>query len=367
MTIIRISDCTLRDVRHSPGIYISPEEAVRIAVKLDSLCVDEIEAAILNGTPSEAEVLRAIADRGIKAMLSGVYFCTTTQTIEDSIQFALDNGCRSICISIPTSDIFIQTKLKRSFRATCRLMEKAVSYAAGKGLAVTFSGEDAARANIDSLIEYVRIGAEAGARRFRFAESVACLAPNQMYDRIARLVESSTIDIEVHCHSSYGLAEANTIAAIEAGVRWVSVTVEGVGERGGNTALGPILLYLYKFKEQKRFEPRGLKELSTLFEEVTKLPLHRFTSITGDSAFEYEIGQQYKSHTIYEDYPPELVGNQRKLIFGMKHDRIALQLILGKVDVPLTVKQKIEDISKHRRVGLSEKELIDIIRDQNYE
>jgi isopropylmalate/homocitrate/citramalate synthase len=328
---VYVSDCTLRDARQAPGVYISPEEGASIAGRLVDLGVDEVEAGVATGQLAEAEFIRRVRSAvGRRSAVSAVYFCLGTGTIPDALSFVQDCGCDTVCVSIPTSQAFIWAKLRRSFRATCALMARAVSAAAGRGLRVAFSGEDAARADPVDLAEYVRIGAESGATRFRFAESVACLEPDQIRVRIADLVAAARIPVEIHCHSAYGLAMANTVAALTAGARWASVTVDGIGERGGNTPLGPVLLYLYRFRGQTRFRLGGLKSLSDYIAGVTRLGFHRFTPIVGESAFQYEISKQYESYPIYEDYPPELVGGARELVLGLKADPKAIELVAAR-------------------------------------
>ena len=316
--MIKLSDATLRDARHAPGVYFTVEEAISVARLLDGLGVSEIEAGLADPAGSDGDYLAAIAASGLAATTSSLFFCLSRQSIAERISFVVDHGCESVCISIPTSEQFIQAKLNRSFRATCKLLESAVTAAVDAGLNVAFSGEDAARADIQQLIQYVRVGADAGAHRFRFAESVACLEPNAMRQRISALTADIDIDVEVHCHSAYGLAVANSVAGIEAGAAWVSTTVGGIGERGGNTPLAPLLLYLYKFAGQTDLEPAGLTELERYVASVTRLPQHRFASITGDDAFCYELDSQYRVPDMYEDYPPELVGNERFLVLGRK-------------------------------------------------
>lgn len=321
--IVRISDATLRDARNSPGVYFTVEEAVEVAQRLEALGVSEIEAGIADPRGREPEYLAAVAGLGLTASVSSLYFCLSRQTIAERIPMIVDLGCDAVCISIPTSAEFIEKKLNRSFRATCKLLEQAVTAARDAGLKVAFSGEDAARADVNQLRDYVKVGADHGAHRFRFAESVACLEPRQMEDRVGALV-SLGIDIEVHCHSAYGLAVSNSIAAVQAGASWVSTTVGGIGERGGNTPIAPVLLYLHRFLNHTHFHLHGLKQLEDFVATLTGLPNHRLASIVGDDAFCYELANQYQVCELYEDYPPELVGNNRCLVLGYKCEQATI-------------------------------------------
>ncbi len=361
LSTVCISDCTLRDARHAPGVYISVSEAVEIAILLDRLGVDEIEVGILNGSESEANYITAIQKLSTRAEVVGIVFCTSFETATRGIEQAVKMDLKTVCLSIPTSPQFVEAKLKRSFRAATVMMKKAVTLAVSKGLKVVFTGEDAARVSIEDLISYVSTGRDAGATRFRLAESVACLSPRQMSDRITQLKKAVDIPVEVHSHSAYGLACANTVAALDAGADWASVTIDGLGERGGNTPLAPIILYLVKHGEVNRFDTTTLTELSNVLKRSVPECLDRFAAITGSDSFSYEIGQQFIAHSIYEDFNPESVGNQRKLVFGLKGDRKAAEIAFGKNIFAETVQSKITIQMKESRRALSIEEVTQLI------
>jgi len=322
-----VSDCTLRDTANAPGVFLGPA-ATAIAQCLDNLGIDEIEHGVASAHRDDEQLACAINELNLSADTSCVFFCLQSSSIAGAVDFATGCGYDAIMISMPSSDLFQQLKLKRSFRATCSLLEKAITYAVRAGLKVTFSGEDAARADLAALLEYVRVGEASGASRFRFAESVACLYPSEMRTRITNLCTSTTIPVEVHCHSAHGLAVANTIAAFEAGARWASVTVNGIGERGGNTPLEPVLLYLWRHFGADYYALNNIWHLSNLVSQATGLHVHRFTPIVGADCFAYEISSQYKEHRLYEEFPAEMVGNRRHLVYGRKADTAALQMMV---------------------------------------
>jgi homocitrate synthase NifV len=360
--MISISDCTLRDARHAPGMLFTPQEAVQIATQLDSLGIEEIEAGVLSGTTEEREILQAVSTSGLSAKVSALCLCYGTGTIEASLDFAVECGLNVVCLSIPSSLQFIETKLKRSYRAVRTLLGKAVKEAVKRGLTVAFSGEDAARGELDPLIDYVNAGADAGASRFRFAESVSCLSPSQMADKIGALKAKTRLPLEVHCHSAYGLGVANSVAAIEAGAEGVSVTIDGIGERGGNTALAPLLVYLYHFRQQRHYRPQGLKNLSDYVGIVTRNGAQRFAPIVGDCAFHYEYLHQYQMSDLYESYEPELVGNRKELVFGLKFDKHSYKDILNLDFVPDHLRSQIMSEILARRQGLSASQVKEMIR-----
>jgi homocitrate synthase NifV len=359
--MVSISDCTLRDARHAPGMSFTPQEAVHIATQLDSLGIEEIEAGILSGSPEERDILLAVSGCGLSADISALCLCYSTRIIEASLDFAVECGVKVVCLSIPSSPQFIETKLKRSYRAVRALLEKAVKEAVARGLVVAFSGEDAARGDMDQLIDYVNAGADAGASRFRFAESVSCLTPSQMGDKISALKSKTSLPLEVHCHSAYGLGVANSVAAIEAGAQGVSVTIDGIGERGGNTALAPLLMYLYHFRQQRHYRPQGLKKLSDYVNAVTRNGAQRFAPIVGDCAFHYEYLHQYQMADLYESYEPELVGNRKELVFGLKFDKHSYEDVLKLDTVPEQLRDQVRSEILTRRQGLTTSEMKEIL------
>ncbi len=348
--MIAISDCTLRDARNAPGMYFSVPEAVTVAKMLDAIGLNEIEAGYLSGSADDAALLDALAGAGLQTPICSMLLCYSSRAIEQSLDFAVEHGVSRVCLSIPTSEAFIAAKLNRSFRATIKLMQRAVRAAMSRGLSVAFSGEDAARADVERLVEYANAGADAGAARFRFAETVSCLTPNDMSQRVSVLADKVRIPIDVHCHSAWGLGVANTVAAIEAGAKWVSVTVDGIGERGGNTPLAPILLFLHHFKKQGGYRPEHLKPLSDYVAGITNNAAAAFAPITGDHAFQYEFLHQYQQPELYDAFPPGLVGNRRELAFGLKYDRSAYAEVLGVEKIPEHIRELVASgVAKNRR------------------
>lgn len=307
---------------HSPGVHFTREEVIAVARLLDAARVDEIEVGIFGAREPDGDLVRTVVDEGLRASISSLVLCRSVDQVSTALDEARRAGVDAVCLSIPTSRRFIEAKLGRSERAVLVLMRRCVEAAVERGLRVAFSGEDAARADVGFLTDYVAVGAEAGASRFRFAESVSCLDPVSVGGVIAALTAASDIAVEVHCHSAYGLAVANTCAAVAAGATWASVTVDGLGERGGNTPLGPVMLYANTFLGES-FATTVLTPLSRLLDELTAGGQAHFRSITGVGAFQYEYLHQYESPSVYEAFPPELVGNERSLVLGTRFDEAA--------------------------------------------
>ncbi|HHW44680.1 MAG TPA: homocitrate synthase [Desulfotomaculum sp.] len=228
-----IVDTTLRDGEQAPGVAFTWREKVTIARLLDRLGVDQIEA----GTPAMGEVeqhaIRAIASSGLRCRVT-----TWNRLLPGDIRASLACGVRDIHISGPVSDLQIRYKLGKSRRWVLDRLREALRFALDNGCRVAVGAEDASRAGHRFLVEYALLAREMGVRRLRYADTVGVLEPLSAFERIARLKEElGDMEIEFHGHNDFGLALANTVAALKAGAACVDTTVCGLGERAGNASL----------------------------------------------------------------------------------------------------------------------------------
>jgi homocitrate synthase NifV len=310
-----LSDATLRDSAHMAGVEFSPAHARSIAELLVRTGVDLVEVGMVSGPDSkDADLIEAVHET------VGPERAMTLVVVRDRQQFprALDEaerlGVRHIMYSIPTSQEHAAIKLgSPSARFLQSLARAAIADAKDRGLHVTFSGEDGARTPQERLVPYVAAGFAAGADRFRLAETVACLSPWQMEAKIADLTAIDGAEIEIHSHNMLGMAVANSLAAVRAGARWVSATVGGIGERGGNAPLAELLTALRVVHGDDRFDLRHLTRLSRIALRGAGLGDAFQSGPTASHAFAYELPGQLQHPEAYETLPAELVGNERGL------------------------------------------------------
>ncbi|MER6769329.1 LeuA family protein [Streptomyces bacillaris] len=311
----RISDATLRDSAHMAGVEFGPADAAAIAELLVRTGVELVEVGMVSGPDSkDADLVLATHEAVTPERSMTLLVVRDRRQVARALDEAERLGVRHIMYSIPTSEQHAQLKLdSASPKFLQALARSAITQAKERGFHVTFSGEDGARTPRERLVPYVEAGFAAGADRFRLAETVAYLSPWQMQEVIADLTAIDGSEIEIHSHNMLGLAVANSLAAVRAGAQWISATVGGIGERGGNAPLAELLTALRVIHGDTRFDLTHLTELSRIALRGAGLGEAFQSGPTTPHAFAYELPGQLSHPHAYETLPAELVGNQREL------------------------------------------------------
>jgi D-citramalate synthase len=305
-------------------------DKVAIATKLDELGVNVIEAGSAITSEGERESIRAVVAEGLNAEI-----CSYCRIMKPDVDYALACDVDSIHLVAPVSDLHINVKLKKD-RETVRQMALDVTeYAKEHGLIVELSGEDASRADIDFLKSLYIDGVEAGADRLCFCDTVGLLIPEKTEVIFSDICSAVKAPVSIHCHNDFGLGTANTLAALKAGAQQAHVTINGIGERAGNTALEEVVMaieWLYKCKTG--INTKEIFKTSRLVSRLTGLPVAPNKSLTGGNAFTHEAGIHVHGlladTSTYEPIKPEVLGRERKIVLG-KH--------AGKSSVTLAVKE----------------------------
>ena len=332
-----IDDTTLRDGVQMPGLSVSPQDAAEIARLLDEIGVDRIE--LHHYQKSDKKAAKLIRDMNLNTRVAG--WC---RAVKEDIDDAIDCGFDEVGISHPVSYIHFRAKWpdKTEEELLGRVVE-AVEYAAkDHGLRVFVHGEDSTRADWDFEKRFINAIAEAGAECYRICDTVGiglsdpkAPLPNGIPAKVKVIKRETKIEnIEIHAHDDFGNAVENTIAAIRAasGVWdkiYASTTVLGIGERAGNAETEKVIMNLYMHYGVKKYEGKTqlLKRLADLIGRATGYRIPPNKAIVGDYAFAHESG--IHTHGVlnnpltYEPYPPEIVGNKRRLTIG-KHSGKAI-------------------------------------------
>ncbi|HEY6314504.1 MAG TPA: hypothetical protein VIY52_27420 [Streptosporangiaceae bacterium] len=310
----RISDTTLRDSAHMPGVDFRPEDGVVIARLLRDVGIEAIEVGIVSAADGgDLDLCRAVLDEvGARHAMTLVLARGRAQTRTD-LQLAHELGFRAVMLSIPTSDEHATLKLGTASRKRIMsLAADAIRTAKDLGFHITFSAEDGARTEIAFLQEYAAHGLAAGADRIRLAETVSILTPDSTRRMVSQVAAAAPgLEVEIHSHNMLGLAVANAIAAGEAGASWISATVGGLGERGGNTPLAEVLACMWRFWSDDRYQLGYLTELSRQVAARSGTSFGATSGPTAELSYSYEIAGQWQNPGAFEAVPAELVGNKR--------------------------------------------------------
>lgn len=334
-----IYDTTLRDGEQAPGVALTVDEKINIALKLDELGVDTIEAGYAAVSDGERESFNKIKDLGINARVSSL-----GRVLEKDIDAVIDCDLDYIHLFIGTSPLHRDYKLKKSKTEIIDQAVKAVEYAKDHGLTVEFSAEDATRTEMNYLIEFYKAIENAGADTINVPDTVGILTPVTTRHLIRTLRKKIKIPLSLHFHNDFGLAVANSIIGVEEGANQVHCTVNGIGERAGNTALEELVVGLkIAYNVNIGVDNKQLFNISNFIGSITNIKLPPQKPIVGDNVFTHESGIHVdgilKNAATYEPIPPEMVGHARKIALGKHTGRASIRSKLDSFNLEVTPKQ----------------------------
>ena len=319
---IVINDSTLRDGEQTPGVVFNPDEKVSIALALENAGVDEIEAGIPAMGEAEIESIAAVG----QALHSSVAIAWGRMTKSD-VDAAVRTGLTHVNLSVPLSDCQIRAKFNTSRADVLERIRNVVPYALDRGLQVAVGGEDSSRADLDFVCSTILAAEEAGAHRFRFADTLGVLDPFGVYATFRRMWAETDMELEFHGHDDLGLATANTLAAVHGGATHASVCVLGLGERAGNAALEEVVASLAHLSDLKAgVDLSRLPALADLVASAAGRPIPPGKPIVGSAVFTHESGIHVhgllKDPATYEGISPSSFGRRRHFVLG-KHSGTA--------------------------------------------
>jgi D-citramalate synthase len=348
----------LRDGEQTPGVSLTTENKLLIAKKIDSLGVDIIEAGSAITSEGERASIKKIANEGLNAEI-----CSYCRIRKEDIDAALTCDVDSIHLVVPVSDLHIQVKLKKDRETVRKMAVEMTEYAKSHGLIVELSGEDASRADLDYLRSVYNAGIDAGADRLCFCDTVGILTPERSYDIFSDL-SLLRAPISVHCHNDFGMATANTVAALRAGAGEAHVTINGIGERAGNTSLEEVVMVLYSlYKQETKIDLKSIYTTSHLVSRLCGIPVAPNKAIVGGNAFTHEAGIHVHgllaNTATYEPITPELVGRERRIVLGKHAGRSSVVLALKEMGISVTEKQIDDIVERMKEMGDKGKRVTD--------
>ena len=344
---ITIFDTTLRDGEQSPGYSMNRSEKLQIALQLEKLGADVIEAGFPVASDGDYETVREIG-KVIKNSTVAALCRTRRVDLERAIS-ALEFAAKPrVHTFIATSDIHMKYKLKQSREQVLESAVRAVEYAKSHYDDVEFSAEDASRSDPEFLIEIFTAVIEAGATTINVPDTVGYALPWEFGELIRTLRNGiPNIDkavISVHCHNDLGLAVANSLVAVQNGARQIECTVNGIGERAGNASLEEVVMAMATRSNDMNFttsvNTREIYPSSQLLSQVTGKGVQPNKAIVGENAFAHEAGiHQHgvlNNPLCYEIMTPESVGlTCNKIVIGKHSGRFALGKKLENMGYPL--------------------------------
>lgn len=337
-----IFDTTLRDGEQVPGCKLNTAEKVELAQQLEDLGVDIIEAGFPVSSPGDFESVNQIAK-----IVKNVTVCGLTRAVQKDIEVAaeaLKPAKRPrIHTGIGTSDFHIKGKFNSTREDILARAVQCVKWARNYTDDVEFYAEDAGRTDNEYLARVIEAVIAAGATTVNIPDTTGYCLPDQYGDKIAFLKNNvSNIDkavISCHCHNDLGLATANSIAGVINGARQVECTINGLGERAGNTSLEEVVMILKQHKDLNFFtgiDARKLNPMSRLVSDTMRMPVQPNKAIVGANAFSHSSGIHQdgflKDALTYEIINPEEVGaEESKIVLTARSGRSALAYRLQKI------------------------------------
>ncbi|MBM3773348.1 MAG: 2-isopropylmalate synthase [Acidimicrobiia bacterium] len=335
-TRVIIFDTTLRDGEQAPGFSMDVPSKVKMAMALDALGVDIIEAGFPIASPADSEATRQVAMQVTRPVIAALARCRPADIDEAALALAPATRKR-IHTFLATSDLHLEKKLRITREACLEATVSAVSRARQVTDDVEFSAEDATRSDRDFLCRVVEGAIAAGATTINLPDTVGYATPEdirEFFEEIRRRVPNSDkATFSAHCHDDLGLAVANSIASVQGGVRQIECTINGIGERAGNASLEEIVM-AFRVRQDRlpydtAIETPHLFAASQLLSELTSEPVQANKAIVGRNAFAHEAGihqdGMLKDSRTYEIMCPQDVGQTPdQLVLGRHSGRHAV-------------------------------------------
>ncbi|MDR2698388.1 MAG: 2-isopropylmalate synthase [Candidatus Methanoplasma sp.] len=355
---VEIFDTTLRDGEQAPGIALSPEDKMRIAMALDDLGVDIMEAGFAASGETEKDIIRELARSNLDAKI-----CSLARAVRSDIDAVIDTGAGMVHTFIATSALHMEQKLKMTPEQVKAKAVETVEYAKAHGLEVQFSCEDATRSDLNFMKDVLKSVQEAGADSVNIPDTVGVIIPRAMGYLIGELRNTLRIPISVHCHNDMGLAVANTIAAVDAGATICHVCMNGIGERAGNASLEEVAVNLFANYGIQTIDMSKIGQTSKLVERVTGFNIAGNKPIVGKNAFAHESGIHVHGVMInsltYEPFLPKMVGVDRAIVIGKHSGAHSVQGRLDALGIKYPQEQMPELLAMIKKIAIGGKEIDD--------
>lgn len=368
---IKIFDTTLRDGEQAPGCSMNPEEKLEVARQLERLGVDVIEAGFPISSPGDFNSVSEIS-----AVIKNSTVCALARATKGDIDAAYNaiKAAQSarIHVFLATSPVHMQYKLKMTPEEVIARAAEMTAYAKAYCSDVEFSAEDATRSDPAFLAQVLEAAIKAGATTINVPDTVGYTTPAEMRALLeflrGRVDGLSNVTLSVHCHNDLGCAVANSLAGVLGGANQVECTINGIGERAGNTALEEFVMALYTRKSvydaESRIDTKQIYRTSKMIYHITgqSAPLNK--AVVGANAFAHEAGIHQHgvlaAKETYEIISPEIIGKgPDRMVLGKHSGRHAFEERLSELGFELSKEQLDEDFDKFKAICDKKKSVSD--------
>ena len=347
-TDVQLLDTTLRDGEQAPGISLTPDEKVAIAQALDNAAVDVIEAGSACTGVGERRTIKAVTALDLDATITSF-----ARGVKGDIDLALDCDVDGVNLVIPSSDRHIEGKVGSTREEVRERTAELTAYAKEHGIWVEVLGEDGSRADLSFLTALMEDAMDAGADRICYCDTVGFAGPERTYEVVSALAELGPTS--THTHDDLGLGMTNVLASLAAGADLVHATVNGIGERAGNVALEEVAIALDHVYDIETLELAELYQLARVVSQATGVPLPPNKAVIGQNAFAHESGIHtdgtLKDEAMYEPYPPEKVGRERRIVLGKHTGRAGARATLAEHGVGVSDDELAAIVERIKAIG----------------
>src|SRR6267143_398881 len=336
MDLVRIFDTTLRDGEQSPGFSMNTADKIRLARQLAALKVDVIEAGFPIASHGDLEAVKKVAQE-VRTVPIAALARAKKDDVSAAIEALKPAAAPRLHIFLATSDLHLRVKLKMTREQALEAIGSMVRYGRQHVGEVEFSAEDAGRTDMGFLCQVCRVAVDAGATVLNLPDTVGYAVPEEygaMFTKVREyLGDAQGITLSAHCHDDLGMAVANSLAAIRAGVRQIECTITGIGERAGNASLEEVVMALKTrrdfFETDTQVRTEEIFKSSRLLSSITGVHVQPNKAVVGENAFAHEAGIHQdgvlKEKLTYEIMRPEDIGRaSNKLVLGKHSGRAAL-------------------------------------------
>ena len=348
---IRIFDTTLRDGEQTPGASLTFDDKLEIARQLSLLGVDSIEAGFPASSEGEKKVMKEIAKADLDTEICGL-----ARANRNDIDAAIECDVDAVHVFIPTSPVQMKYAVNLTPEQVVTATVDSIEHVKKHGLTCEFSPMDATRSDLAFLKKVCQAAENAGMDRLNVPDTVGIMIPRSMAKLVEDLKTVVTVPISVHCHDDFGMAVANSLAAVEAGAAQIHATINGLGERAGNASLEEVVMALHMiYKLKTRVNSRLLYSTSRLVATLTGISVQANKAIVGENAFAHESGIHTRGVTVkpltFEPIKPEMVGRIRKLVAGKLAGTRGIKAELEEIEIHPTEEQLKEIVQRVKELG----------------